>query len=94
MIDGQDGRIVAANRARASHEMHLNQRLETPMAQKARIEVQDQFGQWRYFTTVTVLGSNVKLALQRALGSAQARDSGKARARDEETGELLDIEVA
>ena len=64
------------------------------MAQKARIEVQNQFGQWRYLTTVTVLGSNVKHALQQALRTSQAHASGKARAVDEATGDVIDIEYA
>ena len=64
------------------------------MAQKARIEVQNQFGQWRYVTTVTVLGPNVKHALQQTLRSQLAQAAGKARALDEETGALLDIETA
>lgn len=64
------------------------------MAQQARIEVQNQFGEWRLFTTVTVLGTNVRRALQRAVQSPVARTSGKARAVDADTGDLLDIEHA
>jgi hypothetical protein len=61
------------------------------MATKARIEVQNQHGEWRYLTTVTVLGPSVKQALDRALQSPLGRVSGKARALDEATGAVIDI---
>jgi hypothetical protein len=61
------------------------------MTQKARIEYQTQFGTWRLFTTVTVLGSNVHDALQRAL--ALQACAGKARAVDTADGSLLDFQM-
>jgi hypothetical protein len=64
---------------------------EHTMTQKARIEYQTQFGTWRLFTTVTVLGSNVHDALLRAL--ALQNCAGKARAVDAEDGSLLDIQT-
>lgn len=62
-----------------------------PMAQRARIEVQNQFGEWRYHTSVTISGPSVKQALEAALRSPLGRQSGKARAVDEETGALIDM---
>ena len=62
------------------------------MAQKARIEYQTQFGTWRFFTTVTVAGSNVRDVLERAL--ALQACSGKARAVDTEDGSILDIQMS
>jgi hypothetical protein len=61
------------------------------MTQKARIQYQTQFGTWRSFTTVTVLGSNVHDALERAL--ALQACAGKARAIDAEDGSLLDMQM-
>jgi hypothetical protein len=61
------------------------------MSQKARIQYQTEFGTWRTFTTVTVLGSNVYDALERAL--ALQACAGKARAVDAEDGSLLDIQT-
>jgi hypothetical protein len=61
------------------------------MASRARIEVQNQHGEWRYFTSVTVLGSNVSRALDRALSSPMGRESGRARAVDEDTDMVIDI---
>jgi hypothetical protein len=60
------------------------------MSNKARIEYRTHFGVWRYFTTVTNLGSNVRNALQNALRSQNC--AGKARAVDEEDGSIIDIE--
>lgn len=61
------------------------------MAQKARIKVQNQHGEWRYFTSVTVLGPSVKEALDAALRSPLGRASSKARALDGAAGTMLDI---
>jgi hypothetical protein len=59
------------------------------MAQ-ARIEVQNQHGEWRYHTSVTIAGPSVKQALDAALRSPLGRQSGKARALDEH-GMVIDI---
>lgn len=64
---------------------------ESDMAARARIEVLNQHGEWRYFTSVTVLGSNVRKALERALASPLGRQSGRARAVDEDNGAILDF---
>jgi len=64
------------------------------MSSKVRIEVQNQFGEWRQHTTVTPLGTNVKLALRAALKSPLGRASGKARAVDASSGAVLDVEYA
>ena len=61
------------------------------MASRARIEVQNQHGEWRYLTSVTVLGGNVSQALDRALSSPLGRQSGRARAVDEDTGMVIDM---
>lgn len=61
------------------------------MTSKARIEVQNQFGEWRYLTTVVAIGGNVRRALQAALRSPLGRQSGAARAVDERTGMLIDM---
>lgn len=61
------------------------------MASRARIEVQNQHGEWRYLTSVTVSGPNVRQALDRALTSPMGRQSGRARAVDEDTGALIDM---
>jgi len=62
------------------------------MSEKARIEYRDQFGNWRYLTTVTVMGSNVRDALQKALRSPNC--AGKARAVDEDDGSVIDMEMS
>ena len=61
------------------------------MAKMARIEVQDQFGRWQRFQTVTATDTSIKLALQRALKTQLAAKSRKARAVDDKTGALIDI---
>jgi len=61
------------------------------MAQRARIEVQNQFGEWRYHTSVTISGPSVKAALEAALRSPLGRQSGRARAVDEDSGAVLDV---
>lgn len=58
---------------------------------KARIEVQNQFGEWRLYTTVTILGSNVQRALEAALRSPLGKASGKARALNEGGGSVIDM---
>ena len=61
------------------------------MASRARIEVQNQHGEWRYLTSTTELGGNVRQALDRALNSPLGRQSGRARAVDEHTGAIIDL---
>lgn len=61
------------------------------MAKMARIEVQDQFGRWQRFQTVSATDTSIKLALQRALKTQLAAKSRKARAIDDRTGALIDI---
>ena len=57
---------------------------------QARIEVQNQHGEWRYHTSVTIAGPSVKHALDAALRSPLGRASGKARALDK-NGTVIDI---
>lgn len=59
------------------------------MAQ-ARIEVQNQHGEWRYYTSVTISGPSVKQALEAALRSPLGRQSGRARAVDA-NGSVIDV---
>ena len=56
-----------------------------------RIEVQDQFGVWHQYTTVSDNPANIKQSLQTALRSQLASKSKKARAVDKETGSVIDI---
>lgn len=61
------------------------------MAKMAHIEVQDQYGRWQRFQTVSATDTSVKLALQRALKTQLAAKSRKVRAVDDNTGTLIDI---
>lgn len=61
------------------------------MAKMARIEIQDQFGRWQRFQTVSATDTSIKLALQRALKMQLAAKSKKVRAVDDKTGALIDI---
>ena len=61
------------------------------MSKMARIEVQDQFGRWQRFQTVSATDISIKLTLQRALKTQLAAKSKKVRAVDEKTGTLIDI---
>ena len=62
------------------------------MADQAEIQVQDQFGAWKHFQTVSNTPTSVKLALQMALRSPIGRKSKKARAIDPKTKALIDIQ--
>ena len=55
------------------------------------IEVQDQFGQWHRFTTVSPNPSGIAQALKTALKSQLASKSKKARAVDQKTGQVIDF---
>ena len=61
------------------------------MSKMARIEVQDQFGRWQRFQTVSATDISIKLTLQRALKTQLAAKSKKVRAVNEKTGTLIDI---
>ena len=61
------------------------------MTRKARIEYQNQFGDWQYYTTVTAMRVNIHLALKRAL--AHPACNGKARAVDDDDGSMIDMEM-
>lgn len=56
------------------------------------IEVQDQFGSWHHFTSVSNNGPVIKQALRNALRSPLGRKSGKARAVEIDSGYIVDIE--
>jgi hypothetical protein len=62
------------------------------MSNKVRIEVQDQFGRWNKYTTTSNNPSSIKLSLQTALKTQLAAKSKKARAVDDETGALIDMQ--
>ena len=57
----------------------------------ARIEVQDEAGQWIFYTTVSSEASNIRLALSESLKSEMASFSRKARAVDDVTGIFIDM---
>ena len=57
----------------------------------ARIEVQDEAGQWIFYTTVSNEASNIRLALSESLKSEMASFSPKARAVDDVTGIFIDM---
>ena len=61
------------------------------MARRIRIEVQDQFGAWKHFTTCSDAPSSIKSALSQGLKSQLAQKSKKARAVDEKTGAIIDM---
>ena len=61
------------------------------MANMVRIEVQDQFGKWNKYTTVTNNPISIKQGLERGLKTQLASKSKKARAVDDKTGALIDM---
>ena len=56
-----------------------------------RIEVQDEFGNWHFFTRVANVPTSIKQALENSLKSQLAKKSGRARALDEKTGQIIDF---
>lgn len=62
------------------------------MAEQAEIQVQDQFGTWQHFQTVSNTPTSIKAALKMALKSPIGKKSGKARAIDAKTKALIDLE--
>jgi hypothetical protein len=62
------------------------------MADMAIIQVQDQFGAWQNFRTVSNSPASIKQALKAALLSPIGKHSKKARAIDKKTGALIDME--
>ena len=54
-----------------------------------KIEVQDQFGRWQYYTSVTDNPINIRDWLNRAIKTQLASKSKKARAIDAKTGMLV-----
>jgi hypothetical protein len=62
------------------------------MSNLVRIEVQDQFGRWQKYTSVANTPSSIKLGLQTALKTQLASKSKKARAVDEKTGNMIDMQ--
>jgi hypothetical protein len=62
------------------------------MSNKATIEVMDQFGRWVYAGSTSNRPASIKQALDTAVRSHPiGRKSGRARAIDADTGQLLDI---
>ena len=57
----------------------------------ARIEVQSETGEWLFYTTVSNVASNIRLALSESLKSEMASFSRKARAVDDVTGIFIDM---
>ena len=62
------------------------------MSNLIRIEVQDQFGRWQKYTSVANSATSIKLGLQTALKTQLASKSKKARAIDEKTGNIVDMQ--
>ncbi len=56
-----------------------------------RIEIQDQFGKWCFYTRVNNNPTSIKQALQVALKQQLAQKSRKVRAVDDKTGMLIDL---
>lgn len=61
------------------------------MPNKVKIQVQDQFGKWQNYTTVSGYPSSIKQGMEAALKTAIGKNSGKARAVDAETGTMIDM---
>ena len=61
------------------------------MSNEVDIEVQDQFGRWHHFRTVSNNPSAIQQGLQAALKTQLAKHSGKARAVDADNGTFIDI---
>ena len=57
----------------------------------ARIEVQNETGDWIFYTKVSNEASNIRLALSESLKSEMASFSRKARAVDDVTGIFIDM---
>jgi hypothetical protein len=62
------------------------------MSNLVRIEVQDQFGRWQKYTSVVNNPISIKQGLQAALKTQLAAKSKKARAIEEKTGSLIDMQ--
>ena len=61
------------------------------MSNQVAIEVQDQFGAWHHFQTVSNTAASIKLGLKSALKSPLGKKSKRARAVDIKTKQLIDI---
>lgn len=61
------------------------------MSNMARIEIQDQFGAWKFYTKCANTGPSIKQSLGMALKQQLASKSKKARAVDDKTGALIDM---
>ncbi len=61
---------------------------------KVRIEVQDQQGTWHRYSECSDSPAICRQYLRQAARSALARKSGKARAVDVDTGQMVDFEQA
>ena len=61
---------------------------------KVRVEVQDQQGMWHRYIECSDNAGTVSHYLRQAVKTSLARNSGKARAVDVETGAVVDMEFA
>ena len=61
------------------------------MPNKVKIQVQDQFGKWQNYSTVSGYPSSIEQGMEAALKTAMGKNSGKARAIDAETGAMIDM---
>ena len=61
------------------------------MPNKVKIQVQDQFGKWQNYSTVSGYSSSIKQGMEAALKTAMGKNSGKARAVDAKLGAIIDM---
>lgn len=56
-----------------------------------KIQIQDQFGRWQHYTSVTDNPINIKHGLESALKTQLASKSKKVRALDADSGLVVDM---
>jgi hypothetical protein len=61
------------------------------MTKKAVIQIQDQFGNWQFYKTVSQVGTEVQHALKSAMKTQLASKSKRVRAVEEDSGSLIDM---
>ena len=61
------------------------------MTKKAVIQIQDQFGNWKFYKTVSQVGTEVQHALKSAMKTQLASKSKRVRAVEEDSGSLIDM---
>ncbi len=64
------------------------------MSKSVKVQVQDQFGRWHNYSSVPMDASAIRRSLRAALITQLGQHSGKARAIDADTGQLIDVQFA